>query len=351
MHGKIVRAVADGVVLTGDLAPFDEQEPNGADAAHPTGRVADWSSGKDGNPEWGNAPHTSPGGNHVWVRHGERKVLYAHLLKGSITGEAGIKAGATVYRGQMLGRVGFTGNINREVHLHIHAEDVGGALSPLPIPWSATRAYPAKWATPGPLTDKWSRLNNEGLPAPDDSIIVPSATYPGFPIRTLGFVENGVAGSDNNITTSNIIWSTSLAAFLDGARQLSRDGRGKVVLCSTYKECADQPSHYGTVVRAGVKWQTDFVHELGLLEFAEAVAQWSRKGFVLVWMNTYVDNGGHRAIFGVVRMLPASGAGGGSAAPRAPRAPRSCSSTVRSSALTRTSTKPSTSARCTLSAC
>lgn len=62
-------------------------------------------------------------GNHVIVRCGDANVMLAHLRRGSIA----VRTGATVTKGQLLGRVGNSGNTS-EPHLHIHAERNGVAV-------------------------------------------------------------------------------------------------------------------------------------------------------------------------------------------------------------------------------
>jgi hypothetical protein len=59
-------------------------------------------------------------GNHVVVRCGDVDVWLAHLQRGSVT----VKPRAPVRTGQVLGRVGNSGNTT-EPHLHVHAERNG----------------------------------------------------------------------------------------------------------------------------------------------------------------------------------------------------------------------------------
>lgn len=79
---------------------------------------------KDSIPE--NVPHADKlavdidmetlGGNYVLVDHGNHQyAFYAHLIPGSIT----VKKGDTVQRGQVLGKLGNSGN-STEPHLHFH---------------------------------------------------------------------------------------------------------------------------------------------------------------------------------------------------------------------------------------
>jgi hypothetical protein len=57
-------------------------------------------------------------GNYVAVECDGATIYLAHLMKGSVC----VKAGEQVHKGQVLGRVGNSGNTT-EPHLHIHAEE------------------------------------------------------------------------------------------------------------------------------------------------------------------------------------------------------------------------------------
>ena len=57
-----------------------------------------------------------PAGNHIILACGSARVLLAHLRKGTIA----VKGGEIVTQGEMLGRVGNSGN-SSEPHLHMHA--------------------------------------------------------------------------------------------------------------------------------------------------------------------------------------------------------------------------------------
>ncbi|MFH1340756.1 MAG: M23 family metallopeptidase [Pseudomonadota bacterium] len=61
-----------------------------------------------------------PAGNHGVIACGEIEVTLAHLRKGSIQ----IRTGASVKTGDLIGRVGNSGNTS-EPHLHVHAVDSG----------------------------------------------------------------------------------------------------------------------------------------------------------------------------------------------------------------------------------
>lgn len=74
----------------------------------------------------------NPAGNHVVIETGERRYVFlAHLRKGSVT----VKPGERVSTGQVLGRVGNSGNSDFP-HLHLHVQDEptlnqGNGLNPV----------------------------------------------------------------------------------------------------------------------------------------------------------------------------------------------------------------------------
>ena len=71
-----------------------------------------------------NAPgQTDPqhiSGNHVVLRCGALRILLAHMRQGSVA----VAAGATIRSGQVVGRIGNSGNTN-EPHLHVGAVSAG----------------------------------------------------------------------------------------------------------------------------------------------------------------------------------------------------------------------------------
>jgi murein DD-endopeptidase MepM/ murein hydrolase activator NlpD len=66
---------------------------------------------------------------------GGNYVLYAHMQPGSVT----VKAGAKVKRGDVLGKVGNTGN-TQAPHLHLHVMDGPSPCSRTASPTSSTRS-------------------------------------------------------------------------------------------------------------------------------------------------------------------------------------------------------------------
>jgi hypothetical protein len=86
------------------------------------GTVISWENDIDDNPSPGEKIEGAPkAGNHVWVRHGDIKVKYAHFQKGSVSDEVMVQ-GAAVRSGQRLGLAGNSGNSSGP-HLHLEGRD------------------------------------------------------------------------------------------------------------------------------------------------------------------------------------------------------------------------------------
>jgi peptidase M23-like protein len=84
-----------------------------------------------------NIPIDQADGNHVILDLGDgRFALYAHLAPNSVL----VEEGQHVRRGQMLGRVGTSGN-SSEPHLHFHVMDAPSALAADGLPYLLTRFF------------------------------------------------------------------------------------------------------------------------------------------------------------------------------------------------------------------
>ncbi|GEP56424.1 M23 family metallopeptidase [Reyranella soli] len=109
IYGRDVLAVADGTVVS-SRNDLPEQVPG----ALPQGMTIDQADGNFVVLDIG-------GGNYV---------LYAHMQPGSVT----VKAGARVKRGDVLGKVGNTGN-TQAPHLHLHVMDGPSPLASNGLPY------------------------------------------------------------------------------------------------------------------------------------------------------------------------------------------------------------------------
>lgn len=130
--GKPVRALADGTIIS-------------------------FENDFDDNPVPGEK--LSADANHVWVRHGNAKVLYTHFQKGSIPSELH-QVNAPVTAGQILG---LAGNSGRSSHPHLHLECRDFATNTL-------RGLPFRrgWVlhpdlVAGDRTGPWVRLTADGI--------------------------------------------------------------------------------------------------------------------------------------------------------------------------------------------
>jgi len=155
VYGTPIYAMADGVVV---YAITDHEE-------RPTTKDAPTISKSLGT--------FSGGGNMLFVQTGDEVALYAHMQLGSIPKEVGVP-GATVRRGQYLGKAGLSGSTSHP-HLHVHvkrqlpgttAKNKGqnADLGPYrPMTFSGAQVL-AEEAAVSPTAKGWSTLSNQSLP-------------------------------------------------------------------------------------------------------------------------------------------------------------------------------------------
>lgn len=109
-QGEDVLAVADGVVV----AARDDMSDSASVAAHPRHALADAT------------------GNYVALDIGQgRHAFYEHLQAGSVR----VKAGQRVRSGDVIGRLGFTGDSSGP-HLHFHVSDANSPLDAEGLPFA-----------------------------------------------------------------------------------------------------------------------------------------------------------------------------------------------------------------------
>jgi len=96
-------------------------------------------------------------GNHVIVRSGGVYAAFAHLAPGSVA----VRAGQSIRRGEVIGRVGHTGN-STSPHLHFQLMDAADPLRAHGVP-CAFRQYEV-WRGEG-----WERVG-DGVPRGDERI-------------------------------------------------------------------------------------------------------------------------------------------------------------------------------------
>jgi Peptidase family M23 len=162
-----VKVGDDGKTFHGDPSKNESYLAYGSEAlAVADGRVTET---KDGIPQ--NVPGDSRalpitldtvGGNHVIVDlGGGRFAFWAHLQPGSVR----VKVGDRVRRGQVLGRVGNSGN-STEPHLHFHVSDASSPLGSEGVPY-AFDTFQQR------LPDKSLATRKKELPSPDEVVSFP----------------------------------------------------------------------------------------------------------------------------------------------------------------------------------
>lgn len=314
--GKPVRAMADGIVE--DF--HDGMADNTVLLKFPT-------------------PTPSPvGGNSITIRHGSELLKYCHFQNRSIPAELKQK-GVGVSEGQLLGRVGNTGNsTNPHTHIEcVRASD--SALRPIPLhsAWVVDRAQLSPPGADGP----WFRLKGHGI-SKDTVSIWPASTTPGHPVPTVGismagdwtnsffirpdlasfqkvaqelfdrrglrliraatFIENGGRcwmGISRTGDWANRWWiSPDLTSFLKTAQELFDEQGLRLIHASTFVD-AGKRSWIG--IARGGDWASRLVIENSLRGFSEATqALFEEKGLRLVHAVTWME-GGHRRWFGISR--------------------------------------------------
>lgn len=306
------------------------------------GEVEDWFDGMEDNTVLGEFPDPTPspvGGNNIWIRHGTELVKYAHLRKGTIP--VGLmKKGAKVQEGEMIGRVGNSGNsTNPHTHIECVRDSTSGPLRPLPFRagWVVDRSKLKPPASKGP----WFRLEGHGI-SKDAVAIWPASTYPGYPVPTVGikmqgdwassywispdlatfekkaqelfdqqgrrliriatFLENGSrrwVGISRDGNWANRWWvSADLASFLKKAQELFDKEGLRLIQASSYLE-GTKRKWFG-IARRG-DWASRITVKPDLASFStETQKLFDENGLRLIWVTSYLE-GGKRKWFGISR--------------------------------------------------
>jgi hypothetical protein len=192
IHGKPVRAVADGVVES-------------------------WHNTMNENTVIGKFPKPTPspaGGNHIWIKHGSEFVVYTHLQKGSIPSGL-LTKGVAVKAGQMLGRAGNSGN-STAPHEHYETKAVGSPepLRPIPLKdcWVVDRAE----VTGGTAIGPWVRLNKQGIPK-NAVLIWPGPTTPAwYPTGWAEVSHHAIPAAKYQFYFDRAVGSGYRPAFING---------------------------------------------------------------------------------------------------------------------------------------
>ncbi|WP_411348896.1 M23 family metallopeptidase [Paenibacillus sp. WLX2291] len=111
--------VKDGMSYSGDATRNESYYAFGQPALAPAdGTVVAVVNNIADNEPVGNMNPQQPAGNSVVIRHGNEYSLLGHLQKGSVT----VNKGDTVQAGQIIGKIGNSGN-SSEAHLHFQVAD------------------------------------------------------------------------------------------------------------------------------------------------------------------------------------------------------------------------------------
>ena len=262
--GTPIRAMADGEVESfewemDDNATLGEQKP----------------------------PPDPVAGNHFWINHGDVLALYSHLRKDSQPAALLMK-GAKVKAGQVLGRIGNSGN-STNPHTHLEVRRVGSSQLRGLVFRNASVIDQAAFTPPGP-NDPWVAMSGEGLPK-QAAAIWPASTTPGFRVPAAGIAIGG--------SWANSFWiSTSRREFEAKAQQLFDEHDRRLVWVSTFLENGTR--RWAGIARSG-DWANAFWTSNSRAAFeAQAKALFDEEGKRLVHVHTYLD-GKTRQWIGIAR--------------------------------------------------
>lgn len=264
--GKPVYAMADGVVLHFENNIPNNWKPDGSDAGMKKQKDELW-----GSFDYGGS------GNHFYIRHGNVVALYAHMQKGSLTSKF-LKNGATVKKGDLLGKAGNSGNSSGP-HLHIHiktykndAEPEGGIFRPLLF----NNGFVIGQAEyPKPKSNvNWSALNKQGIPGLKSkaSFIHPSEVHPycAYPTNWGEVCRFGVSESLYQQEFDKVWTCGYYPIWVDGYE----------VAGKTYFNVIFRPSK-------GIQWVAR--HGMDGAGYQAEFNKWVKTGFRLINVNSYMS--------------------------------------------------------------
>lgn len=256
IYGKPVRALADGIV----------------DACH---------DGMADNQVIGEFPEPTPSpgsGNFLRITHGSEKVTYCHLQSGSIP-TALKAAGAAVKAGQVIGRVGNSGN-SKGPHTHIEAVGTDASKPLRPLPFRAAHAIdPNAFSPPNPA-GPWSSMDGRGISV-EKVAIWPAASEPAwYPPGWREVAHHAIPASSYQTIFDRAVSSGYRPVWLDGYE----------VNGATYFNVIFRP-------QSGSGWVAR--HGMSALEYQEEFNSWVKQGYRLTNLTSYVSGGSARyaAIF------------------------------------------------------
>ncbi|WP_329100852.1 peptidoglycan DD-metalloendopeptidase family protein [Micromonospora sp. NBC_01699] len=243
-----VRAVADGTVLTASDGMIDNQAP-------------------------GAFPDPTPaqvGGNQVWLRHDDGTLTYyTHLRQGTVT----VVTGDTVAAGQVLGKLGDSGNASEpHIHLEVRQDKPGdNPLRPLMISdaWLVDRLANTPWNPESPM---WGPTDGRAIPN-SNVLIWPAASKPAwYPPGKSEIVLYGVPAGDYQVVFDRLKASGYRPVWID-AHEVDR---------SVFFNVIFHP-------KDGTTWQ----HRVGMTgaEYQTQFDGMDREGHRLTNVTSYVQDG------------------------------------------------------------
>jgi hypothetical protein len=223
-------------------------------------------------------PPPSPNtGNSITILHGDEKVTYCHMQKGSMP--AALKVvGAVVRAAQIIGLVGNTGNASEP---HTHIEAVGKAASrPLrPLPFHDAYALAESALNPPDPNGAWSKLSGRGLPK-DRVAVWPAATPPAWYPPGWGEVTHfGVPAGSYQTVFNHATASGYRPVWLDGYE----------VQGNTFFNVIFHPSAGAWIAK----------HAMNATQYQDEFTAATNAGYRLTNLTSYVDGGAvsYAAIF------------------------------------------------------